>query len=136
MARFLIELLHGEEDAIEVIEKQMFEEQLTPEQRNSLLDLQTQYEDVCESLRKLIRSASNRHGPLANRRRRYRGPAPHWAKPGEPALDVGARVIPAGSTLVYEITRVSGDGTQVDLCLRGTNLERFRVPVTSLKFVM
>jgi hypothetical protein len=53
----------------------------------------------------------------------------------EPVLYVGARVIPAGSTLVYEITRVSSDGTQVDLCLRGTLLERFRVPVSSLKFV-
>jgi hypothetical protein len=52
-----------------------------------------------------------------------------------PALYVGARVIPRGSDSVYEITRVSDDGTQVDLCLRGTNLERFRVPVASLKFV-
>jgi len=49
-----------------------------------------------------------------------------------PVLYVGARVIPAGSTLVYEITRVSDDGKQVDLCLRGTNLERFRVPVDDL----
>ena len=53
----------------------------------------------------------------------------------EPVLYVGARVIPAESDLVYEITRVSSDGTQVDLCLRGTLLERFRVPVASLKFV-
>jgi hypothetical protein len=58
------------------------------------------------------------------------------AKPAaESALYVGARVIPAGSTSVYEITRVSRDGTQVDICLRGTTLERFRVPVASLKFV-
>jgi hypothetical protein len=56
-------------------------------------------------------------------------------KTAEPVLYVGARAIPAGSTLVYEITRVSSDGTQVDLCLRGTNLERFRVPVSNLKFV-
>ena len=60
---------------------------------------------------------------------------PARAKPIEPVLYVGARVIPAGSTLTYEITRVSSDGTQVDLCLRGTLLERFRVPVSSLKFV-
>jgi hypothetical protein len=55
--------------------------------------------------------------------------------PGEAALYVGARVIPKGSDAVYEITRVSSDGTQVDLCLRGTTLERFRVPVDDLKFV-
>jgi hypothetical protein len=55
MARFLIELLHREEDAIEAIEKQMFAEQLTPEQRTSLLDLQTQYEHLCELLRKIIK---------------------------------------------------------------------------------
>jgi hypothetical protein len=53
----------------------------------------------------------------------------------QPVLYVGARLIPAGSTLVYEITRVSDDGTQVDLSLRGTSLERFRVPVASLTFV-
>ena len=53
----------------------------------------------------------------------------------EPTLYVGARVILPGSSLVFEITRVSGDDTQVDLCLRGTLLERFRVPVADLKFV-
>jgi hypothetical protein len=50
----------------------------------------------------------------------------------EPALYVGARVIPKGSDAVYEITRVSSDCTQVDICLRRTNLERFRVPVSDL----
>ena len=55
MARFLIELLHGEEDAIEAIEKQMFVEQLTPEQRTSLLDLQRRYENLCDFLRQVIK---------------------------------------------------------------------------------
>jgi hypothetical protein len=55
IAKFLIELLHGGEDAIEAIEKQMFDEQLTPEQRTGLIDLQTQYENLSESLRKLIK---------------------------------------------------------------------------------
>jgi len=55
MARFLIELLHGEEDAIEAIEAQMFVEQLTPEQRTTLIDLQTRYENLCEFIRKVIR---------------------------------------------------------------------------------
>jgi len=54
MTRFLIELLHGEQDAIEAIEKQMFVEQLTPEQRTSLIDLQTRYENLCEFIRKVI----------------------------------------------------------------------------------
>jgi hypothetical protein len=66
-----------------------------------------------------------------------KGPA--RATPAKPsaefALYVGARVILDGSDSVYEITRVSSDGTQVDICLRGTNLERFRVPVAGLKFV-
>ena len=55
LARFLIELLHGEEDVIGAIKKQMFREQLTREQRTSLIDLQTQYENLCESLRKVIK---------------------------------------------------------------------------------
>ena len=53
--------------------------------------------------------------------------------PVEPALYVGARVIPKDSDAVYEITRVRNDGRQVDLCLRGTLLERFRIPVDDLK---
>jgi hypothetical protein len=48
------------------------------------------------------------------------------------ALHVGARVNLIGSDSVWEVTRVSYDGRQVDLCLRGTNLERFRVPVSEL----
>ena len=54
MTKFLIELLHGEEDTIEAIEKQIFDEQLTSEQRTSLLDLQTRYENLCEFIRKVI----------------------------------------------------------------------------------
>ena len=54
MTNFLFELLHGEEDTIEAIEKQMFDEQLTSEQRTSLLDLQTRYENLCEFIRKVI----------------------------------------------------------------------------------
>ena len=56
MARFLIELLHGEEDAIPAIEIQAAEDlELTPEQRTSLLDLQTRYENLCDFLRELIK---------------------------------------------------------------------------------
>jgi len=55
MARFLIELLHGEEDAIDAIEKQILVAQLTPEQRTSLLDLQTRYENLCDFLRQVIK---------------------------------------------------------------------------------
>jgi len=56
------------------------------------------------------------------------------AKASPPAaLYVGARVNLVGSELQWEITRVSHDGRQVDLCLRGTNLERFRVPVSELR---
>ena len=55
MARFLIELLHGEENAIDAIEKQILVAQLTPEQRTSLLDLQTRYENLCDFLRQVIK---------------------------------------------------------------------------------
>ena len=55
MARFLIELLHGEEDAIKAIEVQAAKDpELTPDQRTSLLDLQTRYENLCDFLRKVI----------------------------------------------------------------------------------
>lgn len=33
----------------------MFVEQLTPEQRTSLLDLQTRYENLCDFLRQVIK---------------------------------------------------------------------------------
>jgi hypothetical protein len=62
--------------------------------------------------------------------------APAHALPDTPRiLRVGDRVMPEGSSSVYEITRVSPDGATVDICLERTNLERFRVPVSSLKFV-
>ena len=54
MARFLIELLHSEANSIEAIKQRLFEEQLTPEQRASLLDLQARFQDLSESLRKVI----------------------------------------------------------------------------------
>jgi hypothetical protein len=55
------------------------------------------------------------------------------AKASPPAaLYIGAHVRLPGSDSVWEITRVSHDRCQVDLCLRGTNLERFRVPVSEL----
>jgi hypothetical protein len=43
--------------------------------------------------------------------------------------------MPEGSSSVYEITRVGHDRATVDICLERTNLERFRVPVSSLKFL-
>ena len=48
---------------------------------------------------------------------------PAKAPPNLP-FNVGARVVPDGSDLVYEITRVSRDGRQVDICLRRTTLDR------------
>jgi len=56
MARFLIELLHDEEDVIPAIEVQATEDpELTAEQRTRLLDLQTRYENLCDFLRELIK---------------------------------------------------------------------------------
>ena len=56
MARFLIELLHDEEEVISAIEVQATEDpELTAEQRTRLLDLQTRYENLYDFLRELIK---------------------------------------------------------------------------------
>jgi hypothetical protein len=51
------------------------------------------------------------------------------------SLRVGDRVMTCKSESPYEITRISPDGKQADICLIGTNLERFRVPIEGLKIV-
>lgn len=50
-------------------------------------------------------------------------------------LQVGDKVYPPRSELVYEISRVRDDGQEVDLHVPGTNLERFRVRTDALTFV-
>jgi hypothetical protein len=52
-----------------------------------------------------------------------------------PQAGVGDRVTIGNSETVYTISRVSSSGTQVDLYLAGTNIERFRVPVSDLNFI-
>lgn len=53
-------------------------------------------------------------------------------KSTKPILRIGERVGRVGSEGVYEITRISPDGTEVDLCLAGANLQWFRVSVEKL----
>lgn len=48
---------------------------------------------------------------------------------------VGEQVIVGPSGNVYVVSRVSTDGSDVDLSLPGTNMMRFRVPVADLNFV-
>src|SRR5580693_4703488 len=48
---------------------------------------------------------------------------------------VGDKVYPPRSELVYEVSRVRGDGEEVDLHVPGTNLERFRVRTDALTYV-
>jgi hypothetical protein len=48
---------------------------------------------------------------------------------------VGDKVKPGRSEMVYEISRVSQDGSEVDLYAPGTNLQRFRVRTDTLTFV-
>jgi hypothetical protein len=48
---------------------------------------------------------------------------------------VGDKVYPPRSELVYEISRVRDDGQEVDLHVSGTNLERFRVRTDALTYV-
>jgi hypothetical protein len=52
-----------------------------------------------------------------------------------PAPQVGDKVIPERSESTYIVTRVSPDGSELDLSLPGTNIERFRVKTATLKFV-
>jgi hypothetical protein len=51
-----------------------------------------------------------------------------------PTPQVGDKVYPANSEMLYEISHVSHDGTEVNLHVPGTNLERFRVRTDSLTF--
>jgi hypothetical protein len=52
-----------------------------------------------------------------------------------PAPQVGDKVIPARSAMVYEISKVHIGGDEVDLHVSGTNLQRFRVRTDTLTFV-
>lgn len=52
-----------------------------------------------------------------------------------PPPSVGDKVTFSQSDTVYTISRVSPSGTQVDLRLEGTNIERFRVSVSDLDFL-
>jgi len=52
-----------------------------------------------------------------------------------PMPQVGDKVYPPRSELVYEISDVSHDGAEVNLHVPGTNLQRFRVRTDTLTFV-
>ncbi len=52
-----------------------------------------------------------------------------------PMPRVGDKVIPAGSEMVYEISKVYKEGDEVDLHVPGTYLERFRVRADTLTYV-
>ena len=47
---------------------------------------------------------------------------------------VGDKVYPANSEMLYEISHVSHDGAEVNLHIPGANLERFRVRTDTLTF--
>jgi hypothetical protein len=56
IARFLIELLHGEEHIIAGRRAGMAADNtLTADHRTSLLDLQSKYEDLCDLFRTIIK---------------------------------------------------------------------------------
>ncbi|WP_035348210.1 hypothetical protein [Edaphobacter aggregans] len=52
-----------------------------------------------------------------------------------PPPSVGDKVTFPQSDTVYTVSRVSLSGTQVDLHLEGTNIERFRVSIADLDFL-
>jgi hypothetical protein len=51
------------------------------------------------------------------------------------APHVGDKVKPGSSEMVYEIDHVSQDGSEVNLYVPGTNLQRFRVKTDTLTYV-
>ena len=54
----------------------------------------------------------------------------------QPAMpQVGDKVKPYSSEMVYEISKVHHGGDEVDLHVPGTNLQRFRVPIENITFV-
>lgn len=57
------------------------------------------------------------------------------AAPEPPPPQVGDKVIPERSEATYVITGIRSGGEYVDLELPGTNLNRFHVDVSTLKFV-
>jgi hypothetical protein len=48
---------------------------------------------------------------------------------------VGDKVYPPRSEMVYEISKVHYGGNEVDLHVPGTNLQRFRVPIENITLV-
>jgi hypothetical protein len=52
-----------------------------------------------------------------------------------PAPQVGDKVRPDQSVMVYEILKVHHGGEEVDLHVPGTNLTRFRMPLDRITFV-
>jgi hypothetical protein len=63
-------------------------------------------------------------------------PRKKTAAPEPPPMpQVGDKVKPARSEMVYEISKVHVGGDEVDLHVPGTNLERFRVRTDSITFV-
>jgi hypothetical protein len=52
-----------------------------------------------------------------------------------PVAQVGDKVKPGRSEMVYEISRVSPDGNEVNLYVPGTNLQRFRERTDKLTFI-
>jgi hypothetical protein len=62
---------------------------------------------------------------------RKKPPAPELP----PIPQVGDKVKPYSSEMVYEISKIHYGGNEVDLHVPGTNLQRFRVPVDNITFV-
>jgi hypothetical protein len=62
---------------------------------------------------------------------RKKAPAPE----PPPMPQVGDKVKPPRSEMVYEISNVHHGGDEVDLHVSGTNLQRFRIPTYKLTYV-
>jgi hypothetical protein len=66
---------------------------------------------------------------MAKPRKKTAAPEP------SPIPQVGDKVRPYSSEMVYEISKVHYGGDAVDLHVPGTNLQRFRVPVDNITYV-
>jgi hypothetical protein len=62
--------------------------------------------------------------------------SPNWIQLGQPRIPkVGDKVIPRNSQAVYTVWQVSTDGTEVNIEIKGTLVDRYRVPVRDLTWV-
>jgi hypothetical protein len=70
---------------------------------------------------------------MATKKTAPKKPPSQAPRPRIPKL--GDKVIPQGSEAVYTVWNVSADGTEVNISIQGTLIDRFRYPSSKLRWV-